>query len=133
MKTQTECGREDFKFVYNALKPASSPTHSSLRNPSVVYQPAVFFQTFSGVPNIPGMLNARGETKMAVTPYVSRAELWLANSSFRPVFRLPNDFHPSIFLKWFPGHMAKGVLAANVEFLLQNCLVQITHLEKKKE
>ena len=47
---------------------------------------------------------------MAVSPYVSRAELWLANASFRPSFRLPDEFHPSIFLKWFPGSMAKGDL-----------------------
>ncbi|XP_068676322.1 mitochondrial ribosome-associated GTPase 1-like isoform X1 [Montipora foliosa] len=56
---------------------------------------------------------------MAVSPYVSRAELWLANSSFRPIFRLPNDFHPSVFLKWFPGHMAKGLRL--MQILLQKC------------
>ena len=56
------------------------------------------------------MLSAPSKTKMAVSPYVSRAELWLANASFRPVFQVPNDFHPSVFLKWFPGHMNKGVL-----------------------
>lgn len=56
------------------------------------------------------MLSAPSKTKMAVSPYVSRAELWLANASFRPVFQVPNDFHPSVFLKWFPGHMSKGVL-----------------------
>ena len=57
---------------------------------------------------------------MAVSPYVNRAELWLANASFRPSFRLPEHFHPSIFLKWFPGHMAKGPLFTKLEFLLQN-------------
>lgn len=57
---------------------------------------------------------------MAVSPYVSRAELWLANSSFRPTFHLPNDFHPSVFLKWFPGHMAKGLLLSAVEIIFDN-------------
>ena len=57
---------------------------------------------------------------MAVSPYVSRAELWLANAAFRPSFRLPEHFHPSIFLKWFPGHMAKGKLFTTRYFLLQN-------------
>ncbi|XP_029184729.2 mitochondrial ribosome-associated GTPase 1-like isoform X3 [Acropora millepora] len=56
---------------------------------------------------------------MAVSPYVSRAELWLANASFRPVFRVPNDFHPSVFLKWFPGHMNKGLRL--MQILLQKC------------
>ena len=57
---------------------------------------------------------------MAVSPYVSRAELWLANSSFRPTFHLPNDFHPSVFLKWFPGHMAKGLSLSAVEIIFDN-------------
>ena len=57
---------------------------------------------------------------MAVSPYVSRAELWLANSSFRPTFHLPNDFHPSVFLKWFPGHMAKGLSRSAVEIIFDN-------------
>lgn len=57
---------------------------------------------------------------MAVSPYASRAELWLANSSFRPTFHLPNDFHPSVFLKWFPGHMAKGLLLSAVEIIFDN-------------
>jgi len=56
---------------------------------------------------------------MAVSPYVSRAELWLANASFRPVFQVPNDFHPSLFLKWFPGHMNKGLRL--MQILLQKC------------
>lgn len=47
---------------------------------------------------------------MAVSSYASRAEIWLANSSFRSSFKLPEYFHPSLFLKWFPGHMAKGIL-----------------------
>lgn len=57
---------------------------------------------------------------MAVSPYVSRAELWLANSSFRPTFHLPSDFHPSVFLKWFPGHMAKGLSLSAVEIVFDN-------------
>ena len=45
---------------------------------------------------------------MAVSPYINRAELWLANSSFRTAFVFPDYFHPSIFVKWYPGHMSKG-------------------------
>ena len=67
------------------------------------------------------------QTKMAVSPYVSRVELWLANASFRPSFRLPDEFHPSIFLKWFPGSMAKGELFIILCFL-QNLDIHVSHV-----
>ncbi|RMX40698.1 hypothetical protein pdam_00020723 [Pocillopora damicornis] len=62
---------------------------------------------------------------MAVSPYVNRAELWLANASFRPSFRLPEHFHPSIFLKWFPGHMAKGFRKMQLKLPKCDCVVEI--------
>lgn len=62
---------------------------------------------------------------MAVSPYVSRAELWLANSSFRPTFHLPNDFHPSVFLKWFPGHMAKALRMMQLRLQKCDCVIEV--------
>ncbi|XP_066015427.1 mitochondrial ribosome-associated GTPase 1-like [Pocillopora verrucosa] len=62
---------------------------------------------------------------MAVSPYVNRAELWLANASFRPSFRLPEHFHPSIFLKWFPGHMAKGFRKMQLKLPKCDCVVEV--------
>ncbi|XP_078353987.1 mitochondrial ribosome-associated GTPase 1-like [Oculina patagonica] len=62
---------------------------------------------------------------MAVSPYVSRAELWLANASFRPSFRLPEDFHHSIFLKWFPGHMAKGFRKMQLRLRKCDCVIEV--------
>ena len=46
---------------------------------------------------------------MAVRPYLSRSEVWLASGNFRVAFKFPIDFHPSAFIKWYPGHMAKGL------------------------
>ena len=68
---------------------------------------------------VPAYPTRWAKSKMAVSPYVSRAELWLANASFRPSFRLPDEFHPSIFLKWFPGSMAKGE-SFSIPWFLQN-------------
>ena len=51
---------------------------------------------------------AFSSANMAVRPYLSRAEVWLANGNFRAAFKFPSDFHPSAFIKWYPGHMAKG-------------------------
>lgn len=76
---------------------------------AALFYPPVLFP-FSGNARSPSIPFAESKSKMAVSPYVSRAELWLANASFRPSFRLPDEFHPSIFLKWFPGSMAKGDL-----------------------
>lgn len=109
-KPQRKSGGEGSKFVYKALHFASLENTLQVGiQGSVVYPPAVF-PLSSGIPKSPGIPYAQGKSKMAVSPYVSRAELWLANASFRPSFRLPEDFHHSIFLKWFPGHMAKGEL-----------------------
>jgi len=85
----------------------------------------VFSSIFSGIARSPGIPFAQLKSKMAVSPYVSRAELWLANASFRPSFRLPDEFHPSIFLKWFPGSMAKGELFIILCFL-QN--LDVSHM-----
>ena len=46
---------------------------------------------------------------MAIRPYLSRSEVWLASGNFRVAFKFPLDFHPSAFIKWYPGHMAKGL------------------------
>ena len=95
-----------FRKLYISLVSAK---HSSTWNPSgIVYPPALFSSIFSGLQEVPAYPSSKAKSKMAVSPYVSRAELWLANASFRPSFRLPEEFHPSIFLKWFPGSMAKG-------------------------
>lgn len=110
------------KFVYKASNLASSPnTHLFGIQASIVYPPTIFFHSPAVLHIVPWCSSrARGKSKMAVSPYVSRAELWLANAAFRPSFRLPEHFHPSIFLKWFPGHMAKGKLFTTRYFLLQN-------------
>ncbi|KAK3755608.1 hypothetical protein QZH41_017607 [Actinostola sp. cb2023] len=62
---------------------------------------------------------------MAVSPYVSRAEIWLANSSFRSSFKLPEYFHPSLFLKWFPGHMAKGLRVMQSVVRKCDCVLEV--------
>ena len=85
----------------------------------VDYDTVFFYGWFSrfsvsGIPRSPIIQFVLGKSKMAVSPYVSRAEIWLANSSFRSSFRLPEHFHPSIFVKWYPGHMAKGVFCPKV-------------------
>lgn len=53
---------------------------------------------------------------MAVRPYLSRSEVWLASGNFRVAFELPLDFHPSAFIKWYPGHMAKGLFKELTSF-----------------
>ncbi|XP_031574620.1 mitochondrial ribosome-associated GTPase 1-like [Actinia tenebrosa] len=62
---------------------------------------------------------------MAVTTFVNRAEVWLANSSFRSSFQLPEHFHPSLFLKWFPGHMAKGLRVMQSLVRKCDCVLEI--------
>lgn len=119
-KPQRKSVGESSKFVYKALHFASSPNTHQLGIQTVLFIRPRFSRSSAVFQKIPGMLFQQGKSKMAVSPYVSRAELWLANASFRPSFSLPLDFHPSIFLKWFPGHMAKGKLSAKLCFLQQN-------------
>ena len=54
---------------------------------------------------------------MAVRPYLSRSEVWLASGNFRIAFKFPIDFHPSAFIKWYPGHMAKGLFPKCIQKL----------------
>lgn len=105
-KPQEKSDEDNSTFINKAF---SFRLFATLNPSGVVLYPPVLFP-FSGNARSPGIPFAESKSKMAVSPYVSRAELWLANASFRPSFRLPDEFHPSIFLKWFPGSMAKGNL-----------------------
>lgn len=62
---------------------------------------------------------------MAVRPYLSRAEVWLASGNFRAAFKFPEDFHPSAFVKWYPGHMAKGLRVMEAKVAKCDCVLEV--------
>lgn len=120
-KPQGKSGEDNSTFVYERFTfRLFGKTLIDLESKRRCLSARVFSHRFSAVcPEVPAYPTRWAKSKMAVSPYVSRAELWLANASFRPSFRLPDEFHPSIFLKWFPGSMAKGE-SFNILWSLQN-------------
>ncbi|XP_028404513.1 mitochondrial ribosome-associated GTPase 1-like isoform X1 [Dendronephthya gigantea] len=62
---------------------------------------------------------------MAVRPYLNRSEVWLASGNFRVAFKFPLDFHPSAFIKWYPGHMAKGLRIMEAKMAKCDCVLEV--------
>ncbi|XP_046851088.1 mitochondrial ribosome-associated GTPase 1-like [Xenia sp. Carnegie-2017] len=60
-----------------------------------------------------------------IRPYLSRSEVWLASANFRVTFQFPIDFHPSSLIKWYPGHMAKGLRIMESKAAKCDCVLEV--------
>ena len=121
-KSQGKSGEDNSTFVYErfyTFRLFGKNTHRLGIQAALFMRPRFSHHFLAVCQEVPAYPTRWAKSKMAVSPYVSRAELWLANASFRPSFRLPDEFHPSIFLKWFPGSMAKGE-SFSILWFLQN-------------
>ena len=128
-KSQGKSGEDNSTFVYKALHFACLPNTHRLGIQAALFIRPRFSLHLQRYSKLSRHALRASRLKMALSPYVSRVELWLANASFRPSFRLPDEFHPSIFIKWFPGSMAKGE-SLIILYFLQN--LHISHITYAK-